>query len=77
MVDFVILFVRPSRSVRPSKVELVTFVAQKAFQRIQVLPRVNNVSAFSGVVTVLTGFPVVNLENLLRRNCHNKILFYS
>ena len=64
MVDFVRLLGVPS------KLESATFVAQKAFQRIQVLPRVNNVSAFSGVVTVLTGFPEVDDESFLWEDLH-------
>ena len=67
--QFSFLFTR-----EPSKVELVTFVTQKAFQRIQALASVNHVAATGGVVTVDTGFAVVDFESFWGKDCHNKLL---
>ena len=54
--------------------KVVAFATNLVLQVTERLASVNLAAALGSVITVLTGCPVVNLENLLGCNCHNKLL---
>ena len=54
--------------------EAMAFATNLILQVAERLASVDLSAALGGVVAVLTGFSVVNLENLLGCNCHNRLL---
>ena len=52
----------------------MTFVPKSTLQVAEGCASEDLSAALGSVVTSITGFAVVNLENLLGCNCHNKLL---